>query len=84
MDIIFFEQPLIGIAAIILIILDIVPMFIGTHIGLTIANGALHAVLLSYMFLAGGTFEEALLLVLVSASLALVQCPEPRKDGSKK
>ncbi len=84
MDIIFFEQPLIRIAALILIILDLVPRFIGAHIWLTVVNCALHAVLLSYMFLAGGTFEEALLLVLVSSALALVQCPEPRKDGSKK
>ena len=84
MDIIFFEQPLIGIAAIILIILDIVPRFIGTHIGLTIANGALHAVLLSYIFLAGGTFEEALLLVLISAALAIIQCPKPRKEDGRK
>lgn len=84
MDIIFIEQPLIGIAALILIVLDIVPKFIGTRLALTIINGALHAVLLSYIFLAGGTFEEALLLVLISAALAIIKCPKPGKEDGRK
>ena len=84
MDIIFIEQPLIGIAALILIVLDIVPKFIGTHLALTIINGALHAVLLSYIFLVGGTFEESLLLVLISAALAIIQCPKPGKEDGRK
>ena len=84
MDIIFIEQPLIGIAALILIVLDILPKFIGTHLALTIINGALHAVLLSYIFLVGGTFEEAMLLVLISAALAIIQCPKPRKEDGRK
>ncbi len=83
MDSVFIKMPVLLIFPAVILCLHVLSKLLRAPLLVTIINGAVHAAALSAILLFGGSFEDALVLVLFSALLSFVATPKDKNQDAE-
>ncbi|MBQ8509794.1 MAG: hypothetical protein IJ493_07805 [Clostridia bacterium] len=82
MDFIYFEQPILLIIPAILLALQVLSRFLRAPMWLTAVSCLGHTAGIVILLLWGGTLEDVLVLVLLTATVGMLACPIPGKEDN--